>query len=220
MDAFIRNASYLSSSSNLDGTSSFLCSFFFIELRLCSRMQTEASGVPQNKSGCGWLEVITLTNKMWRNCPMSIGVLLNITVVQSHLAVYCEPVVWFNYHVKITLQFITVIKKKIIAAAKHWFIYLFSLCFHYTACHLNLCSVWCHIQWICLINVYAMLKMKQCLPPRCPLECFVGELELKRNFLPLTSNALLISAQSNFRNHSLLFTLLFSPSIWLYFISH
>lgn len=38
--------------------------------------------------------------------------------------VYCEPVVWFNYHVKITLQFITVIKKKDNSCSKA-LIYLF-----------------------------------------------------------------------------------------------
>lgn len=80
--------------------------------------------------------------------------------------------------IRILPQLITVIKE-IIASAKHWF---FFCCSHYTPCHLNLRSVWCHFQWIWILNVYVGLK-KMCRPSSAAL-CRL----LKRKFAIIISH--------------------------------
>lgn len=135
-----------------------LCLHF---MTVSSPIKASASCLLHNKLGCSWLKVTALINKpwfsprflhcshllLWRKC-----ICCSLLLVVSGALVNKEvDKLWSS--IRILLQLITDIKE-IIVSAKHWF-----FCSHYTPCQLNLTSIWCHFQWICLINVYVGRKM-------------------------------------------------------------
>lgn len=99
----------------------------FMERCLCNPIKTDTSCLPQNKTGCCWLKVITLINKARSNCPQSFHRSLHSLLLKPSCCSLLLVVSDVNKEadklssaIRIMLQLISIIKK-IMASAKHWF---------------------------------------------------------------------------------------------------